>query len=34
MQAIIIKKFGGPEILQLETIPIPGPSENQVLNLF
>ena len=31
MKAILIREFGGPEVLKLETIPDPQPGANQVL---
>ena len=31
MQAVRVHQFGGPEVLQLEKLPIPKPSSNEVL---
>src|SRR6266550_8418515 len=31
MKAIRVHQFGGPEVLQLEEIPLPQPAANQVL---
>ena len=31
MQAVRVHQFGGPEVLQLEQLPIPKPSSNEVL---
>nr|CAD7445696.1 unnamed protein product [Timema bartmani] len=31
MKAIRILKYGGPEVLQIENVPIPSPAENEVL---
>jgi NADPH:quinone reductase-like Zn-dependent oxidoreductase len=31
MKAVVAHEYGGPEVLKLETIPVPRPKENQVL---
>nr|CAD7258495.1 unnamed protein product [Timema shepardi] len=31
MKAVRILKYGGPEVLQIENVPIPSPAENEVL---
>ena len=31
MQAVRVHQFGGPEVLQLEQLPIPKPSSDEVL---
>jgi NADPH:quinone reductase-like Zn-dependent oxidoreductase len=31
MKAIVVREFGGPEVLKLEEIPTPRPAADQVL---
>ena len=31
MKAIVLKEFGGPEVLRLEEVPVPSPAEGEVL---
>jgi len=31
MKALLVKKFGGPEVLEVDTIPIPEPAEREIL---
>jgi len=31
MKAIVVRKYGGPEVLQVEEVPIPKPGKNEVL---
>ncbi len=31
MKAILVTKYGGPEVLQIKEVPTPSPKENEVL---
>src|SRR5690606_29366299 len=31
MKAIVVREFGGPEVLKLEEVPAPSPGQDQVL---
>jgi len=34
MKAVVITRFGGPEVLEIQDVPKPGPDANEVRNLF